>query len=310
MEQPTLIVLGIFAVVTCAAYALLAMFDPYWLRVRSRVVELQRGEASDVTHPKLGGGTDGEGGNLATLAIRLFEWFRGGDRSRTHQRLAKAGLYHPSALSRYFAAKLLLMAVPAAAAVALGLAGIVRMDLAMLAGCIAGGFGSLVPSLWLDRRVAHRQSMLRKALPDFLDLMVVCLEGGMSLQEAMRRVGDELKIVHPTLAFELSVVQRDIEMGATVDQALKRFAARTDHEGVRSLSTFIKETQRFGTNITEALRSHSDMLRSQREQLAEERAQKASVKILLPTMLLIFPAIFVVMVGPAAIQIHDAFTAK
>ena len=140
--------------------------------------------------------------------------------------------------------------------------------------------------------------------------MIVCLEGGISLQETIRRVGDELRLVHPALADELSMVQRDIEFGATVDQALKRFALRTDYEGVRTLSTFIRESQRFGTNITEALRTHSDMLRSQREQAAEERAQKASVKILLPTLLLIFPAIFVVMVGPAAIQIHEAFSSQ
>ena len=94
--------------------------------------------------------------------------------------------------------------------------------------------------------------------------MTVCLEGGLSLQETIRRVSDELRIVHPALAGELSIVQRDIEIGATVDQALKRFATRSDYEGVRTLSTFIREAQRFGTNITEALRSHADLLRSQR----------------------------------------------
>jgi tight adherence protein C len=140
--------------------------------------------------------------------------------------------------------------------------------------------------------------------------MIVCLEGGLSLQETIRRVSDELRVAHPALASELVSVQRDIELGATVDQALKRFAMRTDYEAVRTLSTFIREAQRFGTNITDALRSHADMLRSQREQTAEESAQKAAVKILLPTLLLIFPATFVVIVGPAVIQIHEAFAAK
>jgi tight adherence protein C len=182
------------------------------------------------------------------------------------------------------------------------------METSLLVGSLAGGFGSIAPSLWLDRAISRRHLLLRKSLPDFLDLMIVCLEGGLSLQETIRRVGDELRIVHPALAFELSIVQRDIELGATVDQALKRFANRSDYEGVRSLSTFIREAQRFGTNITEALRNHADMLRSQREQAAEENAQKASVKILLPTLLLIFPAIFVVLVGPAIIQIQEAFT--
>jgi len=97
---------------------------------------------------------------------------------------------------------------------------------------------------------------------------------------------------------------------SSVDQALKRFSARTDFEGVRTLSTFIRESQKFGTQITEALRNHADMLRSQREQSAEETAQKAAVKILIPTLLLIFPAIFVVLVGPAVIQIQEAFASQ
>jgi tight adherence protein C len=91
---------------------------------------------------------------------------------------------------------------------------------------------------------------------------------------------------------------------------LKRFATRTQYEGVRTLCTFVREAQRFGTNLSQALRLHSDMLRSQREQAAEEMAQKAAVKILLPTLLLIFPAIFVVLVGPALIQIQEAFAAR
>jgi tight adherence protein C len=204
-------------------------------------------------------------------------------------------------------ARLMLTAVPPIVALAAGLTGLIRMELALLAGCILGGMGTVLPGLWLDRVAARRHIKLRTALPDFLDLMIVCLEGGLSLQETIRRVSDELRLAHPELAVELGIVQRDIELGATVDQALKRFAARSDYEGVRSLSTFIRETQRFGTNITEALRSHADVLRNQREQAAEECAQKASVKILLPTLLLIFPAIFVVLVGPAAVQIYQAF---
>ena len=149
--------------------------------------------------------------------------------------------------------------------------------------------------------------LLRRSLPDFLDLMIVCLQGGLSIQETIRRVGDELRLAHPILAGELSTVQRDVELGATVDQAFRRFAARTDYEGVRTLSTFVRESQRFGTQLTEALRLHAEMLRLQREEAAEEMAQKAAVTILLPTLLLIFPTVFVVLVGPAVIQIQEAF---
>ena len=310
IEQSTLITVSITAAVTCGAYAVLSLFDPYWLRVRSRVGDLHHHGKADVAQASLPSNHTETNDSIFGAVRRMSSWFRGGDRTRVNQRLLKAGIYRPDAISRYFAVKLTLTAAPPVIAIALGLSDFLRMDRALIAGCVAGGFGSLAPSLWLDRTIARRQLVLRKALPDFLDLMVVCLEGGMSLQDAMRRVGDELRLVHPALAFELGVVQRDIELGATVDQALKRFAARTDHDAVRTLSTFIRETQRFGTNITEALRSQSDLMRSQREQMAEEKAQKASVKVLLPTILLIFPAIFVVMVGPAAIQIHEAFAAE
>ena len=167
----------------------------------------------------------------------------------------------------------------------------------------------MAPVVWLDRAIVRYHSYLRRTLPDFLDLMIVCLEGGMSLQETIRRVGFELRLAHPLLAGELDIVQRDIEFGASIDQALKRFAARTDYEGIRTLSAFIREAQRFGTNITEALRSHAEMLRRQREQAAEENAQKAAIKILMPTFLLIFPSVFIVAVGPAVIQIQQSFAA-
>jgi tight adherence protein C len=299
-----------FCGIAAATYALLTVFDPYWLRVGSRVSELHRSNGS--FHKT-------QSANIRKAVTSHSFWleaakrlisYRTTGRPQLRQRLAKAGIYHHAAPSWYFASKLLMMILAAVAAVGVGAAGYLRMDLTVLAACVAAGFGSIVPSLWLDRAIARHHLLLRKALPDFLDLMTVCLEGGLSLQETIRRVSDELRLAHPALAVELSIVQRDIELGATVDQALKRFAARTDYEGVRTLSTFIREAQRFGTNITEALRSHADMLRSQREQAAEENAQKAAVKILIPTLLLIFPAIFVVAVGPAVIQIQQAFAAK
>lgn len=299
-----------FALVAACAYAVLALFDPYRLRVRSRVEELRGGDGSNRR------GRVSDQTSSRTISSRLMQVGQRlnlnhtTDRPRLEQRLAQAGIHDPSAVPKYFAARLVLMILTAAAAIATSLAEYVRLDMALLLACLAGGFGAILPSIWLDRRIARHHLLLRKSLPDLLDLMTVCLEGGLSLQETIRRVGDELCLAHPALAVELNIVQRDIELGATVDQALKRFANRTDYEGVRTLSTFIREAQRFGTNITEALRSHADMLRSQREQVAEENAQKAAVKILIPTLLLIFPAVFVVAVGPAIIQIQEAFAAK
>jgi tight adherence protein C len=300
----------IFSVVAAGTYALLALCDPYWMRVRSRVSQLDvlGGPGSRVIseHERKDVGTK----SRMFSELRRLNPYQAAERSRIQQRLAKAGIYNPAAISRYVAAKLLLTLVSSGIAIGVGATGYLPMRMAIVAACVLAGFGFLVPSLWLDRATSRHHLLLQRSLPDFLDLMIVCLEGGLSLQETIRRVSDELRLAHPALASELGFVQRDIELGATVDQALKRFATRTDYEAVRTLSTFIREAQRFGTNITDALRSHADMLRSQREQMAEESAQKASVKILIPTLLLIFPATFVVIVGPAVIQIHDAFAAK
>ena len=310
LEHQALMLMGTFVAISVGAYALMLLYDPYRARVDSRMEELQ-GRGEQPTTALRARSSAALGGEAKPVGLAsLLAAFRGGERARWQQRLAKAGIYHPAALPRLFIARLLLIVVPPLAAVAASFFGLIRMETALLVGSALGGFGSIAPSLWLDRAIARHHLLLRKSLPDFLDLMIVCLEGGMSLQETIRRVGDELRIVHPALAFELGIVQRDVELGSTVDQALRRFAARTDYEGVRSLSTFIREALRFGTNITAALRNHADMLRSQREQAAEENAQKASVKILLPTLFLIFPAIFVVIVGPAIIQIQEAFGGK
>lgn len=307
MPAPEYIVpIASFALVALGTYVLLAVCDPYWMCVRKRLGQLQQSGAASVrTHSSVFKWVT----LPSVLTSSLSDSQQALTSSQLKHRLAKAGIYNPSAVGRFVSVRLSLMLLGAAIAICLGVVGYLQIDAALLAACISGCFGALLPSLWLDRAINEYHHLLRKSLPDFLDLMIVCLEGGMSLQDTIRRVSDELQLAHPALAAELGLVQRDIELGATVDQALKRFAARTDHEAIRTLSTFIRESQRFGTNITVALRSHADMLRSQREQAAEENAQKAAVKILLPTLLLIFPAIFVVAVGPAVIQIQQAFSA-
>jgi tight adherence protein C len=230
------------------------------------------------------------------------------DRKKYQLRLVHAGIYNSSALSAFFAAKLILMILPPCIGIIVGLLGFADLRMAALVGCGIGGLGMFLPSCWVDRRIRARHSVLRRSLADFLDLMIVCLDSGLSIQAAIQRVSDELQIAHPLLAGELGIVQRDIELGATADAAIRRFADRSGFDGIKLLSSFMRESQRFGSALSEALRVHADMLRVQREQYAEEQAQKASVKVLLPTLLLILPAVFVVVAGPAVIQIQSAFS--
>ena len=184
---------------------------------------------------------------------------------------------------------------------------LVDLRIGLLSGAAGGILGMFLPLLWLDYKIRRRHALFHQSLADFLDLMIVCMEGGLSLQGTIQRVGDELRIAHPEFAKELTIVQRDIQLGATIDSALRRFAVRSGCESVGSLAKFVREAMRFGTQLTRALRLHAEMLRSQREMMAEEMAQKAAVKVLIPTLLLIFPAVFIVVAGPAIIEIQKAF---
>jgi tight adherence protein C len=174
-------------------------------------------------------------------------------------------------------------------------------------GVPLSALGALLPWCWLSWLKRRRHVILTRSLPDFLDLMVACLESGVSIDAALLRVIDELELAHPLLAGELRVVKAQMELGATPDAAVRTFADRADYDALRSLSTVLQQARRFGVGLADALRQHADELRIQREQTAEEKAQKASVQVLLPTMLLIFPAIFVVLAGPAVIQLSEVF---
>ncbi len=229
------------------------------------------------------------------------------ERKSLQQQLIRAGIYSNSAMSNVEATKVLLMVSPMLACLLAGMTGMIDMLNGVLIGGVAAMLGMLLPRWWIHRLQKRRHAVIRRSLPDFLDLMICCLESGMGLQAALQRVSDELRIAHPELAAEMGIVEREAELGATVDLAMRHFAERSGLDCVRSLSTFMQQSQRFGTGIADALRSHAELLREQRERRAEEMAQKASVKILFPTLLCIFPAIFVVLAGPAVIQLQERF---
>jgi tight adherence protein C len=229
-------------------------------------------------------------------------------RSRLQGRLAKAGIYSSQAVPRFLALRFVSTIVPAACLVAGGL-GLLPVKLALVAGFCAAGCGFVAPGWLLDRWYAKRQLGFMRSLPDFMDLLVACLESGLSLQGALQQVTDELRVAHPVLSQEMNIVLREIELGAPPYEALRRFADRSGTESLRTLSTFVEQAQRFGTTLADAFRNHGDLLRTQRELRAEETAQRAAVLILFPTILFIFPAIFVVLAGPAVIQIQEHFSA-
>jgi tight adherence protein C len=229
------------------------------------------------------------------------------ERTLLKTRLIHAGLYSRQAMVIFLGVKLLLMMFPALLGLVAGSVGLVPQLPSFLAGGCLGILGMIGPSFWLDFKKSKRQSNLRRALPDALDVLVICLEGGLSLQGAIKRISTELKTAHPVLAGELAIVEREVQLGRSAGESLHQMGLRTDLEELRTLASVITQAEKFGASLSRALRVHADLLRLKRQQRAEEMAQKAAIKILIPTLLFIFPAVFVVILGPAVFQIMDMF---
>lgn len=173
-------------------------------------------------------------------------------------------------------------------------------------GVLFGGIvGYLVPTLWLTWRISNQQRDLERGLPDALDLMVVCVEAGLTIDAALQRVGQEIALAHPALARELAITHLEAQMGVPHAEALKNLALRTGSPATQSLTAMLVQAQRFGTGIAQALRVHSDSLRVKRQYLAEEKAAKASIKMAFPLVFCIFPAMLIVLGGPAAIRLAE-----
>ena len=237
-------------------------------------------------------------------AVEFLSPVAGAARHQLQNKLIHAGLYGPRAMTVYLGVKLMLMLGPVALGLTAGLIQVVPLGRGILFGTLASGLGLVLPALWLNRRKSARQLKIRRAIPEFLDVAVICLDAGLSFQAALQRVQGELEAAFPVFAFELNIVLHEIQFGMSTGEALQRFAERSDMEEVRSLAGVVLQSERYGASLTKALHTHAKALRIKRTQAAEENGQKASVKILFPTILCIFPAIFIVILGPAMIQIY------
>lgn len=221
------------------------------------------------------------------------------------ERMTQAGFYSPMAVNAFRVLRLAMLVGPAGLGLAAAEMGLLSMTHGLLLGGTVGIAGTLAPSFWLDHVKRSRQTKIRRAMPDALDVLVVCLEGGLSLNGAFSRVARELSTAHPMLAVEFQIIERQTQMGRSTGEAVKEFADRFDLEELRSMASVIVQAERIGSSVVTALEVFADTLRQRRHQRAEEMAQKAAVKLLFPTLLCIFPGIFVVILGPAAIQIYE-----
>lgn len=219
------------------------------------------------------------------------------DVSRTRGWLIQAGYRDPKHVTIYFGVRVLLALV--------GLVGVILARSAgspmLLVGIPALGF--FIPRFFLKRMIRERQTRIRVGLPDALDLTVICVEAGLALDQAVMRVGEDLRHAHQELSDEFHLVNLEMRAGKPRAEALRNLAERTGVDDIKALVGTLIQTDRFGTSVAQALRVHSDSLRTERRQRAEEQAAKTTIKMIPPLVVFVLPSIMIVSLGPAIIAL-------
>jgi tight adherence protein C len=225
-------------------------------------------------------------------------------------RLANAGFHSPNASTIFLALKVALGLIGAVSGAGVGLLswGLTQNGLASIV--ITGGVCFYAPEIVLFLIRKSRQEKIFLSLPDALDLLVVCVEAGLGLDAAMRRVSEELSDSSPEVSSEFNMCNLHLQMGRPRRDVLHDLGIRTGVDDMKALAAILIQADKFGSSIAQALRVQSDSMRVKRRQLAEERAQQTAVKMIFPLVLFIFPGIFVVLVGPAAIMMINGLLAK
>ena len=239
---------------------------------------------------------------LAKPSLPKEEW----EKSPLRVRFFNAGFRSANAPIVFFAVKTLLTFVlPGALAIYVGMSAIdFNTQMLLAALLLLAAIGYYLPNAVLAYLIRHRQRELFENFPDALDLMRICVEAGLGLDAAIERVGSEMSLKSPALSEELHLVSLELRAGASRADALRNLALRVGLEDVDALVAMLVQADRFGTSIAESLRVHSTSLRVKRRLIAEETAAKVPVKIVFPLIFCIFPALFVVLLGPAAIRIY------
>lgn len=231
------------------------------------------------------------------VASKKVDW------SEIQHMLVMAGYRRPSAVSIYVAVRVVAVAGFAGAGLFVATVAGARPGAIAMAAAGAGLLGWVVPRMWIRRRIKQRNDEIQRALADTLDLLVVCVEAGLGLNQALVRVSTEIEHVSRTMSEELMLTNLEMRAGTPRDEALRNLGERSGVGDLKALTAMLVQTDRFGTSIATALRVHSDTLRTKRRQRAEEAAAKTTIKLVFPLVLFIFPAMFVVILGPAILHI-------
>jgi tight adherence protein C len=249
--------------------------------------------------------------NLQLLLERVGQRFASAESAQTsvtQTLLMHAGYRSSSAVQMYWAVRLMLpLLMVGLALLLLPLIPKVSLAVGLLLVVMVAGIGWLLPALYVSKRKQARQNRLRVAFPDALDLMVVCVESGLSLPTTIERVAEEMSVSHVELAEELALVNAQIRAGITSTEALKQLAIRTGLEDLQGLVSLLAQSIRFGTSVADTLRIYADEFRDRRTQAAEEAGAKIGTKLIFPLIFCLWPSFFLVAIGPAMIGVMKAF---
>ena len=297
MDINTILPIAAFIAITAGLWGVVSMFSRKSSRASERLEEWRDPFARQ---RREGGQSSSAMGSMIEKAApamsKALESKSELEQSNLKTRLANAGFSKPNATRNFLAIKLMCV---------YGFASAGFSKDSMMSLIMGGGAGFYIPEVILTLMKSSRQQKIFLQLPDALDLLVVCVEAGLGLDAGMRRISEELAPSAPEVCSELSTANMQLQMGKPRREVLHDLGVRTGVDDMRALVAILIQADRFGSSIAQALRVQSDSMRIKRRQLAEEKAQQSAVKMIFPLVLFIFPGIFVVLVGPAAIQLME-----
>lgn len=307
ISAENLIPLAIFLAFSLGAWAVLGLLAERSSSAEVRLHRLLDPGSIAISHAKR---QEAVQARLTAAAHKLGQSLRPSDEQalgKIRIKLLNAGFRHEQAVAVYYGVKLIGLLVAMAAAFPPSFVHFGMIQTTYVITAVAGGIGFYLPDFVVGKRAKSRGMAIFLGLPDALDLMVVCVEAGLGLDAAMRRVTSELAQSCPVICEEFAMANFQLQMGRPRKEVLRDLGIRTGVDDVRSLSGVIIQAEKFGSSISSALRVQSDAMRLRRRQLAEEKAAQTSVKIMIPLIFFIFPGVFVVLVGPAVLRMATIF---
>lgn len=310
MQPELLISIAAFGAITGAAWVVMAVTSNKKSRATERLDEIRDPRSRRAGGKSEDGTMKGMIEKAAPALSKALQPKSEIEQSVLKIRLANAGFSSQNAARNFLALKIISLILGIIFGAIYGFTQMGVGQKSWMSFVIGGGIGFYLPELILTLLKMSRQGKIFLQLPDALDLLVVCVEAGLGLDAAMRRVSEELGEAAPEVCHELATANMQLQMGKARRDVLHDLGVRTGVDDMRSLAAILIQADRFGSSIAQALRVQSDSMRTKRRQMAEEKAQGAAVKMIFPLVLFIFPGIFVILVGPAAIQLMDNFVDK